>query len=351
MVLLGIVALLFMGEITLRYICPKLVYSGDFLIRPPLFVPDSVVNYMFIPNLDYVHPETGANYRTNKHGYLGPEFPEKSDSRFRIAILGDSWVSGNTTDEYYTVFCNELQNILNQKRFKVDILNCGIEGQNEYCSFKSIKYKVLGFEPDLILYQYALPFGTHPFTRDNYKGYLIYYELGNDSIYNSITQVIDNYIKIKPAMKLIYKSYIGKAIFKLHLKYGISSKINYYIRLTTSGSIGRFDKLEELQKEIPLDSSITMVKKLRDELNDMGIRFSMYVISENEDAFSIAKENKLPFINMGLSLIKEDGDIFKYGSHPTKQGNEKIAQKFFEILTKYNFIPEKFQPNNLDICN
>ena len=345
-ILIILLAMITVGELTLRYIFPSLAYDVDFIIKPALFAPDSVVNYMYIPNLDYTHPQTGVVYHTNKYGYLGTEFPEKSDSRFRIAIVGNSWISGDSSDEYYTTFCVELQRIFDQEGYKVDILNCGIEGDEiKYAIFKSVKYKVVDLEPDVILFHYNLPFADNPYTRENYRDYLMYYALGDDSTRNSEIQIIDDYIKIRDVANFIYRSNIVKVLYRVGLKYG-KGKIKDYIKLTTTGNIGRFERWDELESFFSLDTSVNMVKELRDELNDRGIRFSLYTIEKYEKAIDVAREYGLPFMNFNVLIDREGGDVFEVGAHPTKQGNEKIAQNFFETLTKYSFIPEKFCPNN-----
>ena len=43
-----------------------------------------------------------------EQGFLGRDFPDKSSGRFRIAVTGDSFVSGTLTMPYYTAFVEVL---------------------------------------------------------------------------------------------------------------------------------------------------------------------------------------------------------------------------------------------------
>ena len=47
-----------------------------------------------------------------EQGFLGRDFPDKSSGRFRIAVTGDSFVSGTLTMPYYTAFVEVLQKML-----------------------------------------------------------------------------------------------------------------------------------------------------------------------------------------------------------------------------------------------
>lgn len=49
--------------------------SSDTL-KPLAYRPDSVVNYLYIPNLDF--EVNGNRFHVNKQGFLGGDFPDKS---------------------------------------------------------------------------------------------------------------------------------------------------------------------------------------------------------------------------------------------------------------------------------
>lgn len=68
--------------------------SSDTL-KPLAYRPDSVVNYLYIPNLDF--EVNGNRFHVNKQGFLGGDLPDKSSGKFRIAVTGDSFVSGTLT--------------------------------------------------------------------------------------------------------------------------------------------------------------------------------------------------------------------------------------------------------------
>ena len=59
-----------------------------------------------------------------ERGFLGRDFPDKSSGRFRIAVTGDSFVSGTLTMPYYTAFVEVLQKMLDSAGYRVEV-RCG----------------------------------------------------------------------------------------------------------------------------------------------------------------------------------------------------------------------------------
>ena len=73
-----------------------------------------------------------------EQGFLGRDFPDKSSGRFRIAVTGDSFVSGTLT-------------MLDSAGYRVEVLNCGVDGgARDYDIFKMIPCKIAPLQPDLI---------------------------------------------------------------------------------------------------------------------------------------------------------------------------------------------------------
>lgn len=63
-----------------------------------------------------------------EQGFLGRDFPDKSPAGSRIAVTGDSFVSGTLTMPYYTAFVEVLQKMLDSAGYRVEVLNCGVDG-------------------------------------------------------------------------------------------------------------------------------------------------------------------------------------------------------------------------------
>ena len=86
-----------------------------------------------------------------EQGFLGRDFLDKSSGRFRIAVTGDSFVSGTLTMPYYTAFVEVLQKMLDSAGYRVEVLNCGVDGgARNYDIFKMIPCKIAPLQPDLI---------------------------------------------------------------------------------------------------------------------------------------------------------------------------------------------------------
>ena len=86
-----------------------------------------------------------------EQGFLGRDFPDKSSGRFRIAVTGDSFVSGTLTMPYYAAFVEVLQKMLDSAGYRVEVLNCGVDGgARDYDLFKMIPCTIAPLQPDLI---------------------------------------------------------------------------------------------------------------------------------------------------------------------------------------------------------
>ncbi|MCD8262981.1 MAG: hypothetical protein LUD02_01535 [Tannerellaceae bacterium] len=106
-----------------------------------IFADDSVLFYVYKPNFDF---KVGNKIvHTNKDGYIGEDFGEKTENKFRIAFVGSCGVAGSLHQPEYYSFCPILQQLFTQANSQVEILNCGIDGDYRSLElFKSIDYKV-----------------------------------------------------------------------------------------------------------------------------------------------------------------------------------------------------------------
>ena len=174
------------------------------------------MNYFYIPNLDF--EVNGNRFHVNKQGFLGGDFPDKSSGKFRIAVTGDSFVSGTLTMPYYTTFVQELQKMLDSVGYRVEVLNCGVDGgARDYDIFKMIPYKIVPLQPDLVLAACDLPQATDNLRRESYCGYLMEYPAGNDSIRRAEMRTIDGMVAWKPWLDALCHSYMVRLTVKLQL--------------------------------------------------------------------------------------------------------------------------------------
>jgi hypothetical protein len=95
-------------------------------------------------------------YRINADGFRDRSYEKpKPEGRFRIAVLGDSFTFGNglfIADTFPKVIERELEQLLPELR--VEVMNCGTGGYNTAQQIELLKWRVLPFEPDLVLIAY-----------------------------------------------------------------------------------------------------------------------------------------------------------------------------------------------------
>ena len=82
------------------------------VIRPLPYQPDSVVNYIYIPNSIYVHGQSGVEYRLNNEGFIGEDIPPQDSTKYRIVLVGNSIVASDLMNEYHSAFSEELEKII-----------------------------------------------------------------------------------------------------------------------------------------------------------------------------------------------------------------------------------------------
>ncbi len=146
LIVVTIILSLFFFEIYFRLteiILPSFVYDDPNLGRTHR--PNSLVNL--------VGAEGFYMGKINQYGYPGKEYPpEKPDSVFRIALIGDSYVEGFQLFERHH-FARLIENELNKNSSnKIEILNFGTGGadfRGMYLRHTKIAQK---FNPDLTLY-------------------------------------------------------------------------------------------------------------------------------------------------------------------------------------------------------
>ena len=112
------------------------------------------LNYFIRPN------EVIKNYKfqtsLNSDGFRGINYSlEKPKNTTRIAIIGDSFTFGfgikNTSDTYPKVLETLLNNNSNQK---YEVMNFGMRGANILDIYWILKYNVLKYSPDIVIYGY-----------------------------------------------------------------------------------------------------------------------------------------------------------------------------------------------------
>jgi hypothetical protein len=329
------VGIIIIGVIIVLEVSLRLFFTYDHVFRPAIYRQLPVVNYGYVPDTSFIL--SGERYYINRQGFIGDDYIKETPDSFRIAILGSSMVSGTVNLNRYYSFCPALQRKFSENNIKVKVLNCGVDGiWRNLENFKSIKYQVLDFKPDMILSQYELPFGTKSIIRDHYKGYTVSYPLNDTVAQNDAKKVIDRFCKYEFLISLSHHSFIIKYLVKYCIDHSKSEYVKYLrtyqFKVFTCG-----DFKPEMQT---MEESVAMVHHLKKELEEANIQFFYFQTSKDEKRIKLARENHLPLISLGVSFSRED--YMRNDGHLNGAGCEKVADRFYELITKYRLIPGQY---------
>jgi hypothetical protein len=302
------------------------------------YVPDPTIVFTYSPDSCYMN-ESGEVIRFNGDGYIGEYNREKNPGAFRIAIVGDSYIAGDLRKPYYTSVPNELSNLVTERCTGIEVLNCGIDGGDRggYLNYKSILYKIIHYQPDLILMQWNMPLTTRNISRDSHYGYRVSFPLGNDSIRNYNKRMIDKFRPYVGVMDWFYNFYLFRACLRLDDLY----KITPYYKFVGLYLKGQYSADPKTFRPVAfsMNESAKMIRELRDHLRERGISFFLFGIDSPESVINDARQYSLPFILVNANLDREQEDYFKNDGHPNRQGNQKIADELYRILTAHKLLP------------
>ncbi len=337
-----IILLVFLGVLLLFEAVLRVFYDAPLSeVRRPranAYMADSIINYRFLPGAEYVHPISGEVFRINGDGFPGREFPEPEAGRFRLAILGNSMISGDFKQAYQTNFCLELQAIADSLQVPLDVMNFGIDGgTRNFADFLAIRHYIPDYCPDMILLQYTLPFSNDQRVREYYRGCRISYQLNDLVEKKKMEKAVDRYLPWEGTFNFLLHSHIVKFIFRMQQKFAFAPReLGRYVELYVTGQTS-----SDVKGRIhyTLEESVDMIKELQGELKEQGIAFFLFSIIRDPDTFAFARENELPFIAINAEL--ELSDFFPKDHHPNRTGNRKIAERTFTLLDSYDLIRPK----------
>ena len=318
-------------EISLR-----LFYKQELSIRDDrdsIFLEDSVLFYIYRPNKNFI--VGGITHQINSHGYIGHEILPKSPDTFRIAIVGACGVAGSVHQPSYFSFCPMLQQHFKDNGLKVEVLNCGIDGQGRSLTlYRSIEYKVLQFEPDMILLEYDLPFYTDNATREDYRGYKLTYPKTDPDALVREKKMVDNLYKYEKWITFFCNSYIIRATARFYM-FRAHNHFSYHIVLYHGKGISLGDWKGVT---FSMEESAKKMNSLKDKLASRGIQFFLFQYTKDTSRIQTAKEYQLPLISLNTNF--EENDFFYKDDHWNENGCQKIADRFFELIIKYQLIHE-----------
>lgn len=300
--------------------------------RPLIYQYDSVTNYRYLPNFSFAL--NGKIFHVNSLGYIGKELDEKSPKNYRIAIVGSSEVAGSVNLPRYTSFCDDLQQIFDDSGYRVEVVNCGIDGSNRsYELFLSVRQHVIQTKPDLILFLSDIPFNTNNIIRECYGDNIINYVRGDLQMKRDIQQKVDQLNRVRPFIDICYHSYIFRAICKGYIRNFHETNLGdllwaYIFRI--------YWCRQDLESKLSIDETCLAIDELRTELTRENIKFFLFSIYDDQEQMELARQNKLPFLNLRMKMLPED--YFPEDIHLNESGCRKVAEKFYFMLTRYNIV-------------
>lgn len=328
-------ALIIVAEIGFR-----VFYAEELMIKTnsvDIFQDDPILIYSYVPDTSF---QVGSELiRINKQGFIGEDFGPKGD-HYRIAFVGACNVAGSVHQPRYYSFCPILQEKFKTHGDKVEVLNCGIDGDERSLEqYLSVEYKVLAFDPDMVVMEYSLPLYSQDAIRESYRNYRIAYPRtdpeGQSRLHKMVDYLYDNEWWIKPACS----SYIFRAACYYYKNRNLNTK-RAYIELYQRKNLGwgAF-----CGKKITPEESVQMIRDLRERLQAKGVTLFLLSYSKDRNIYNFSKENGLPLIPLNIDFTEED-TFFKDG-HWNELGCTKVADRLYQILAGHPLIPKSFLAN------
>jgi hypothetical protein len=334
--LLLTVAAVISAEVILRLFFSEKI---RFNVQPAIYQADSALYYSYIPDTSFKVGD--RTIHINKQGYIDSDFGQKTPDTFRIAFVGSCGVSGAVHKKAYYSFCPMLQQLFRENHLPVRILNCGIDGDNRSMQvFASIKHKVINFDPDLILCEYDLPFRSKPVIRDSYRDCYFEYLVDKSNHTEAGMKMVDKIGSCRGKIDVIYHSYIIRALVYLYKRTSWEeecgrpkSKLIQYIEVYEDHRL-RDHRVcpENYTIQYTMEESLRMVNQLKSDLQEKNIAFFLFQYEKDRDLIRFAKENKIPLISLDITFSGKD--FFFQDNHMNQYGHQKIADKFYELITK-----------------
>lgn len=305
--------------------------------RPLVYEADSLAGYRYIPGS--VFEINDQVVKINELGFIGEELPPKSPDKFRIAIVGPSSVAGSINKIRYVSFCDYLQDLFDENHYSVEVVNCGVDGAHRiYELFMSVERDVLKIAPDLLLFSYCMPLYTNNMARECYGGVIMNYGKGDFQERGGQMKKIDKFNRQKPFLDLLYNSYIIRAAFKWYMNKkpfsATTATINIYHDISTYG--------KNISNGFSMSKTCQVFKELQHEMDQRGGKFFLFSLGYDPKMVRYCHNHGLPCISLSDVELTEE-DVFYNDIHMNESGAAKVAENFYNIITKYDLIEPKYR--------
>ena len=328
---------------------------------PLIYQYDSTLGFTYKPGAHFY--KSGKKYTINRQGFIGNDFTVPKESNvFRIAILGSCIISGALDYTDYSNCCTTVQKLFNKNNWNVEIYNCGMDGDHrKYDIFKSIEYKCINLNPDLIICEDLLPFKSNNNVREIYRDYILEYSKGDTVERGKIVSMVNNIHKFNLFFKLIDNVYIFKVICfkyisnrkkiqddfskKTDADYNnpkdeyLASMLELYIRKKNHPVDGVRYKINNVHHQIfTMKKSIELTNKLIVKLKSKNIDF--YYFTYNTNKIKRTEELKSHFLLISPAI--NHTMLYDNPNHFNALGNKTFGEELYRVITENKLVPEQF---------
>ena len=335
--LASIIIFLIIFEIILRFsISPKVYDMKDFVQYSDIY------GWEIKPNLNktLVIPDRTSFVETNSMGFRDYEHNiSKSQNKYRIIILGDSFTWGYGVDNNQTY-----AKLLETYDKKIETINLGVPGYGTDQEYFTLMNKGLKYNPDLITLMYQISSDVADVNTISIGTKNILWQKPKFVVDNNGSLVLTNY----PVPKEFASSETKKTSFiKSFALYGFLRDNLLSIPIIREFLIDRF----HIGRYYDFEERYTIVYKifykLSQELAFRKIKFLVIIMPDGGQVKGIIsnksiyfmenyfKKDNIEFIDMYDRFKgKSDKFYFKIDGHINEEGNKKVAEAIYnELIT------------------
>lgn len=351
-VIITTILCLLLLEVLLRIVKPSIVNS--FSRQPLIYQPHESLGYTYIPSsegLIFRERNYHLNVKINSHGFHDEEFAlQKPKDVTRIAIVGDSFSAGLHVSSEQT-YANVLERLLNESdACKCEVYNFGVDGYGTDNELIMLRDVALNYQPDIVILQIFkndISNARIPITfRDNYRGYVIYYDDGVN-LANTMKS-IDKYLS-EPLNQFLVStsldSYVVRAFYNLFLL-NAENRLNL---ITGNGYRGFSLKNSQQYSESEAQAIvIDNIENMQSLCNENDCQFLVMVLPSKTDAteeelsyyaepiMESLDESDIVYVDMFAPLtdqIKQGNAMYlPYDGHNNVEGYAVIGSELAEYM-------------------
>ncbi len=317
-------------------------------------IPDSLLVFTRKPNGEehLVSPSLNHKFRINNHGFIGHDFKlKKHPDTFRIIFVGNS-NTASTQMNSNNNYCTFLQDIFDNNGFKVEVLNCAREGAHkDIQNLNSVKYELINFDPDLILFELHDRFEVRNFVWEGYKNYVLEYNPHDPSTRKLCKDRVDRINKSKYLTIFYDASFIIRALCKKYIDKNSDWDQDRLFRINKSLEIYLYTYItKDSRCYNPIyyytwDRTIVELKNVIHTLDSIDCDFVLINGIYSEDQRSLFRNNGIKFLELSLFQYSSSLEVhYKLDGHLNETGHALQAERIFSMLILHNQIPKKYYP-------